>query len=337
MERLLFIIALSVAVCFGCGLVARHRRQTSLAAGMVWSSGLMFLWIYLLLVMIPLVWVLVTSLKPTREILDAPFSAPRLLTNPSRESWHAFTENFRSAWEISRFKDYFFNSVKVSTLAVAGTLLISAMGAYPLARFRFKGASVLLMFFLAGMMIPAQLTIVPLFFQSALLSDWLTAIVQPLMAGVHLGQWRVNLFDSHLALALIYVASNLPFGVFVLTNYMRTIPNDLREAALMDGASEWCVFWRIMLPMARPGMATLAIFTFLSVWNEYMVALVFLNMPSKRTLPLGLANMSIQSQYTNDIGVMFAGMVIALAPMLLFYVFAQRSLTKGLTLGALKA
>src|SRR5262249_48761305 len=137
-------------------------------------------------------------------------------------------------------------------------------------------------------------------------------------------------------LILIYVAASLPFSIFVLTAFFRTLPGELREAALIDGASEWQVFKTVMMPIAKPGLITVAIFNFLGLWNEYLFALVFLNSDNLKTLPLGLASISIQAQYKSDFGLMFAGLVIVMLPTLFVYILLQEKLTKGVTLGALK-
>ena len=145
------------------------------------------------------------------------------------------------------------------------------------------------------------------------------------------------LFRSSLSgLILIYVAFSLPFTILILTGFFKSLPNALRESAILDGASEYTVFWKIMLPLARPGLITAAIFNFLGIWNEYLFALIFVNSPEKKTLPLGLASVSIQAQYKTDFGLLFAGLVIILIPTLITYLVLQKQLTKGITAGALK-
>jgi len=155
-------------------------------------------------------------------------------------------------------------------------------------------------------------------------------------AALGLGTLTVSLHDSHAGLILIYAAASLPFTVFVLTAFFRTLPNELREAALMDGASEYRVFSTVMMPLARPGLVTVAIFNFLGLWNEYLLGLVFLQSDGLKTLPLGLASISMQAQYKSDFGILFAGLVITMVPTLLVYIFLQERITKGITLGALK-
>ncbi len=161
-------------------------------------------------------------------------------------------------------------------------------------------------------------------------------MLEPTAVALGLGQLTVSLHDSHAGLILIYVAASLPFTVFVLTAFFRTLPNELREAALMDGASEYRVYSTVMMPLARPGLVTVAIFNFLGLWNEYLFGLVFLQSDKLKTLPLGLASISMQAQYKSDFGILFAGLVITMVPTLLVYIFLQERITKGITLGALK-
>jgi ABC-type glycerol-3-phosphate transport system permease component len=179
------------------------------------------------------------------------------------------------------------------------------------------------------MMVPAQLILVPLFFQYSEWSEWLTALTRPL-------GYEVRLYNSLTGLILIYVALSLPFTILILTAFFKSLPGALRESAILDGASEWTVFRAIMLPLARPGLVTAAIFNFVGIWNEYVFALVFVNTPDTKTLPLGLAGVTMQAQYKTDFGLMFAGLVIVLVPTLLTYAVLQRHLTRGITVGALK-
>mgnify|MGYP006278768249 CR=1 FL=1 len=243
--------------------------------------------------------------------------------------WAALKANYAKAWVKSNFSGYFSNSLIVTTCSLLGVLAAGAMAAYVLARFLFPGARALLLYFISGLMIPAQLVLVPLFFQFTWLSEAGSRLLRPL--GLEL-----QLHDSLSGLILIYVSLSLPFTILVLTGFFKTLPGALREAGIMDGCGEYRVFWHIMLPLARPGIITAAIFNFLGIWNEYLFALVFVNSPEKKTLPLGLAAVSMQAQYKTDFGLMFAGLVIVIAPTLLLYLVLQRQLTRGITVGALK-
>jgi ABC-type glycerol-3-phosphate transport system permease component len=291
---------------------------------------------YLVAVVYPLVWILYTSAKSTQEVYANPFGLPKLLTAPSRANAGPLIENYSNAWIKSQFSSYFVNSVKVVGISLGLILLFSAMAAYVLARFEFRGRGLISTLFLSGLIIPMQLILIPLFFQFSDMGEWLTSALSPLSQRVGLGGLTISFHDSHEGLILIYVAASLPFSVFVLTAFFRTLPEELREAALMDGASEAQVFRTVMMPIAKPGLVTVAIFNFLGLWNEYLFALVFLNNNQLKTLPLGLASVSMQAQYKTDFGLLFAGLVIVMLPTLIVYILLQERLTKGVTLGALK-
>jgi ABC-type glycerol-3-phosphate transport system permease component len=264
---------------------------------------------YLLIVVYPMLWLLYTSLKTDREIFLDPFSLPAL----DDLQW----VNFSNAWTKGFFGDYFFNSVLLTVATVVVSMTLAAMAAYALARFTFPGVRSLFFYFLAGLMVPLQLAIVPLFFQ---MKD-------------------LGLLNSHLGMLVVYVAFGMPFAIFILTGFFKSLPSSLHESALIDGAGELRAFWSIMLPLARPGLITVGIFSFLSTWNEFFMAFMFLSGEGSqhlRTLPLGLANITIVSQYRSDWGMAFAGLVLIMAPTLLVYSFLQQYLTKGITVGALK-
>ena len=264
---------------------------------------------YAAMTVYPMFWLAATALKTDREIFLKPFSLPGL----GDLQWR----NFANAWSKAHFGQYFLNSVLITAGTVVLVMLLAAMAAYALSRFTFRGARPLLFYFIAGLMIPLQLAIVPLFFQMKTL----------------------GLLDSRLGLLVVYVAFGLPFAIFILTGFFKSLPSSLHESAVLDGAGEFRAFWSIMLPLARPGMITIAIFSFLGTWNEFFMAFMFLSGQGSqaiRTLPLGLANVTIVSQYRSDWGMAFAGLVLVLLPTLLAFIFLQRRITKGITVGALK-
>jgi len=292
--------------------------------------------VWLAAVVLPLVWVFSNSVRSSQEVFENPFGLPWLLTGSPYAAdedvpspWEAAKANFAAAWVKSRFSSFFLNSVIVTAVSLVGILAFGAMAAYVIARFPFRGNRAVFLYFLSGMMIPAQLVLVPLFFQFTYLSRGLSRLLEPL--GL-----EVQLHDSLSGLITIYIALSLPFTILVLTGFFRSLPGTLREAGIMDGCGEYRVFWHIMLPLSKPGLVTAAIFNFLGLWNEYLFALVFVNSPENKTLPLGLASVSIQAQYKTDFGLMFAGLVIVMIPTLLVYMLLQRQLTRGITVGALK-
>ena len=260
-------------------------------------------------VVYPLLWLASASLKSDRDVFLHPFGLPVL----SHLRW----ANYAAVWVQGHFGAYFFNSVVVTAVTVTLTTLLSATTAYALARFAFRGARPIFFALLAGLMLPLQQVIVPLFFE---------------MRDLHL-------LNSRLGLVVAYVALGLPFGVFVMTGFFKTLPASLHESALVDGAGELRAFWSIMLPISRPGLITVAIFTFLGTWNEFLVAFMFLSghgADSLRTLPLGLANITLAGQYRSDWGMAFAGLVLMLTPTLVICLTLQRYISKGLTAGAVK-
>lgn len=272
----------------------------------LFSKGILqFLFIaYTVIVVYPMVWLLYTSFKSNEELFQSAWSLPKI------PMW----QNYLNAWKTAQIGDFFWNSIIVTFTTVIVQLIIGAMASYALSRFKFRLNRPLYYFFLAGMMFPIFLGLVPLFF---LLKD-------------------LGLADTRLGLILVYIASGVPFTVFVMTAFFATIPKEMEEAGLIDGCSLYGVFWRIMLPLSKPGLVTVAIFTFIAIWNEYILALVLISTQSLKTLPLGIANLVMVTHYRTDWGALFAGLVIVMLPTLLAYAFLQDRITKGITIGALK-
>jgi N-acetylglucosamine transport system permease protein len=264
---------------------------------------------YLAWVVLPMLWVAASSLKSDAEILHDPLSP----LGRDGFQWG----NFARAWSGAHFGQYFASSVFVTFASVGGILLLGSMAAYALSRFFHPLGRITYWLFLAGLMIPAQLSIIPLFFELRAL----------------------GLLNSLFGLILVYIANGLPFAIFILAGFFRGLPKTFYEAAVVDGCSDAGAFWRVILPLARPGLITVAIFQFIGVWKEYFYAFMFLSgggPDAARTLPLGLANLAITSQYRTDYGMLFAGLVIVTLPIFLFYAVVQKHLIKGITAGALK-
>ena len=264
---------------------------------------------YLVWVVYPMAWVAYSSFKTDEAIFREAFSLPPLDALQ--------TDNYTRAWKEARFGDYFINSVIVTLTSVALIVMLGAMSAYALARFYHPLGKAAFWLFLTGLMIPVQLSIVPLFFELKAL----------------------GLLNSKLGLILVYTANGLPFAVFILAGFFKSLPRSLYEAAVVDGCSEASAFWRVMLPLAKPGLVTVAIFQFIGVWKEYFFAFMFTSGDAgagARTLPLGLANLSITSQYRSDYGMLFAGLVIVTIPIFVVFIALQKHLVKGVTAGALK-
>jgi len=210
---------------------------------------------------------------------------------------------------------YFLNSVGVVFVSVFIILLVSAPASYVLSRVKFRGNNLITLFFTAGMGIPIPLLFIPLFII-------LTTIKQ------------INTLPG---LGILYISFSIPFTVFMLTGFFGSLPNELEEAAIIDGCSDFQVFWRVMLPLASPGLITAAIFNFISLWNEYQVALVFVSEPNNRTLSLGLYSLQNAMQYTGDWVGLMAGVVIIMIPTIILYVFLSEKMISGITMGAVKS
>lgn len=234
------------------------------------------------------------------------------------DHWYA---NYVRAWSIARMGDYMVNSVLISVGAVGLIMLCASMAAYALTKLEFPGREVILYSFIAALAIPGQLILVPLFLM--------------------LRQWRIEaldfvFMDSRFGLTIIYAAGGLPFTIFLLTGFFRSLPTELAESAAIDGCGEFATFRRIYFPLAAPGLTTAAIFNFIGIWNEYNFALVFITNPDLKTLPVGLYYLVVTQQYAAEWPALFAGIVILFAPTFTIFLLLQRQIIAGLTLGSVK-
>lgn len=258
-----------------------------------------------LVVAYPLLWNLVASLKSNAEILDDPWGLP------SRLEFANYARAFRGA----RMGDYLANSLLVTAGSLALLLFLALTTSYALTRFRKRsicaaGRGV----YLAGIFIQAPLLLVPLF----LLMN------------------SLKLVDSRLGLVLVYAVGQLPFSVYLLSNYLSSVPRDYEESAFIDGAGRFRVLFGVVAPLAKGGLIAVTTFQFFAFWNEYPLAFSLIFSDSKRTLPVGLANLMEVQRYATDWGALFAGLAIVLAPTLVVYAFAQKRLTEGIMAGGLK-
>lgn len=255
-------------------------------------------------ILLPLAWVFLSSVKPGSEIFAHPWAPPEKFV------W----ANYSNAWKEAGIGRYFVNSLVVTVATLAILIPIGAMAAYSFAKFQFFGSKFLFGTFLGGLMFPNFLVIVPLFF-----------VVR-----------NMGLFDTKTGLILVYVAYSLSFTIFVLTGFFQNLPNELGEAAMIDGCGEHRVFWRIMLPLAKPGIVVVAIFNAIGLWNEYGLALVLTSDESNRTLPLGIANLVMTQHYQSDWGTLFAGLVIVMLPVMIVYWFFRDKIHETMLAGAVK-
>lgn len=255
------------------------------------------------LTMAPFVMMISTSLKPRAFVLETP---PQVI--PEDPTFGNYTQ----VWASEGFGRYFFNSTYVSVISVLGILLLGSMMAYALARFEFPGKKIVYWMLLLALMIPGMMLIIP---QFILAQD-------------------VGVVDSHLGLILFYVAGQLAFTTFLLHSFFSGIPKELEEAMYIDGANAWTVYWRLILPLSRPALATAGIFTFLATWDEFIWALTIISDSSLRTLPMAIA--LFRGQHATEWGLIFAASVIAVTPVIVVFITFQRYFVAGVTEGAVK-
>jgi multiple sugar transport system permease protein len=253
------------------------------------------------LALVPFIWMLSTSLKNLDEVFLFP---PKWI--PSKLQFR----NYTSLWHDFPMSTWIFNSLKVTLSVTIGVLITSSMAAYAFARINFPGRNILFYMYLGALMIPGWVMLVPNFV---------------LMR--HLG-W----IDTHWA--LIIPAIGQPFGTFLLRQFFLTIPKELEEAARVDGAGHFQIFTQIILPLSMPALATLFVFQFLAIWNEFLWPLIVLNSPEKFTVPLGLA--FLNTAHSTDWTRLMAGSMILLVPVILLFVVAQRYYVRGIALTGLK-
>ena len=282
-----------------------HRRgdlAERVLGGPALAAGLALLTLFALG---PFVWVFLTSLKTRTDLYATPLRyLPRELT----------FVNYVDAWTstLTPFSRFFANSLWVSSVTMVATTLISILGGYALARFRFAGRNTLLLVFLATQMFPAVLLIAPL------LSQW----------------YALGLIDTYQALIYSNFSFTVPFTVWMLVGYFDAIPRDLEESALIDGCSRFGALRRVVLPLAAPGIAATAIFAFVTSWSELLFAITFTTQTEMRTLSAGLLFMV--GQYEIQWGQLSAGVMISTVPVAILFTYLQRHLIRGLSAGALK-
>ena len=252
----------------------------------------------------PMLWTLMTSFKTTREIFASPFSLPDSLQ----------LENYANAWTDAGIGKYFLNTVLVVGSALVLVMVLGAMCAYVLARFQFPGSKAVYYLMLAGLTFPVFLAIVPLFFTLR----------------------NLGLLNTLPGLSLTYVAFALPFTVFFLFAFFKTLPYEISEAAALDGAGEWATFFMVMLPMARNGFASVAIFNFLGLWNQFLIPVAINTNVDNYVLSQGMAYFASQAGYAVDFGALFAAVVITVTPVLIVYIIFQRQLQGSVSQGTMK-
>ncbi len=250
----------------------------------------------------PLLWVATMSLRTTAEIFKDPYGAP------SPIHW----EKFADAWTRSNYGTYFWNSTLVVVTAVALVTVIGSMAAHCLARYNFRGNRLARFVILSGLVLPPQLLILALF---QILLD-------------------IHLYNTLTGLVLVYVATHIAMTVYILEGFFAQIPQDLFDAARMDGYSDFEIFWRVTMPIGAPAIFTTVTLNFIILWNEFLFAVVLLTDDDKRTLPLGI--MHFTGSHQLDIGMVATGLMIAIVPVIALYALFSETMIKGMTAGAVR-
>lgn len=275
------------------------RKHLRLTPGYV----LLVVWCAFTAVMVG--WVVLASLSTTKEIFNG--------TMFQFESGLHF-ENYKNALFSHNVAKYFLNSVLYTILSCAGVVLVGAPASYALARIRFRGNRLLLNLFVVGMSVPVVMLILPLY--SALS--------------------RMGLTNSRSAITILYIFMTVPFTVFFLYSFFQSLPGDFEEAAAIDGCGPVRIFWRIMFPLAQPGVVTVVIFNFITIWNEYFLAYVLVDDPTLKPVAVGLYTMVQSMKYAGDWSAMFAAVVIVFMPTFLLYLFLSDKIIAGITGGGVK-
>jgi N-acetylglucosamine transport system permease protein len=272
----------------------------------------LFLIAWALMVIYPLVWVVMSSFKDDAEVIKEPLSII-----PNSLHW----ENFGRAWTQGHLGDFFFNTLIVLVGGVFLTMLLGSMAAYVLARYSFPGNRLIYYMFLAGLTLPIYLAAVPLY------------------EGVYnTGAWFPPLGpNKHTMLIAVYIAWSLSFTIFFMHAFFRTLPTTVAEAALVDGASHTALFFRVMLPMAKPGLISIGIFNVLGQWNQWYIPTLLMQASGgeekNQVIAQGLIELSVNQGYKSDWSGLFAGVTMAMLPVLIVYIVFQRQVQSGLTAG----
>ncbi|MCL2864403.1 MAG: carbohydrate ABC transporter permease [Lachnospiraceae bacterium] len=268
-----------------------------------WSIRILLL-IYTLIVLYPLFWNIMSSFKSTEEILHSLTAFPQGFA----------LDNYVRAFVQANMGEYLFNSIFVVTSSLVMLLIFTIPCAYAMARYQFFGSKVVELLFAMCLFIQTVYIYIPLY------------------SLLH----RLNMLDNLFALAFVYAAISIPFSAFLLAGYMRGISPSFEEAAKIDGCGNWKTLFKVVVPMSKPGIITVALLNGMGFWNEYILALVTLRSPENRTLPIGVANLFEVQRRATDFGALYAALMIVLVPTLIMYFIGQSYLTKGIAMGGEK-
>ena len=259
---------------------------------------------FLLIQAYPILWLLLAAFRPNIELLSAPFALPRSLT----------LENFVTIFTKSHILTYIKNSAIISFFSLSFIVLFSSMAAFAIAKMKFQGNRALYRYFLIGLTIPYAVTLIPLFTMFS----------------------RVGLIDHRLSVILPLLAFQLPVSIMLFTNFYRFIPDEVIEAAIIDGSSIYGVYTKIIMPLSLNTILTVVAMNFITVWNDYTFSLVFINSTALKTVSLGLTDF-IGPRGLKDWGATYAAIATSILPTLLLYFGLNKKITSGMTLGAVKS
>lgn len=289
----------------------KSRKTITLAKVLVYICLILLV----ISILVPVIWVFIASVKQNSEFYGNPWALPETL----------YFQNFVDAWQKASMGSYMLNSVIVTALGIALLIIIALPAAYVLSRFKFCTGKLWNVLFMAGLFINVSYIVVPIFL---MLNGWDKGLREIIGSPFFLN----NIF----ILALVYTSTALPFTIYLLSGYFRTLAKDYEEAAYIDGAGYFTTMTKIMFPMAKPSIITIVLFNFLAFWNEYIISMTLLTKPELKTLPVGLMNLMAAQKSAVEYGQMYAGLVTVMLPTLILYICVQKKLTQGMTLGGLK-
>lgn len=278
---------------------SRHNGVQRLVKG---GAFYLLMFVLAILWMVPVVFSVFTAVKSPQEL-----ATHGVFSIPTSIDWN----NFVQAWTVGDMSIYMKNSLLITVIKVPLGILIESLAAFGLTRLNFRFSKSMFVLFLVGFMIPMQATLIPL----------------------NIMLIQTHLINTYFALIVIYIAFGLPFGILVLRGFFRQIPFELNEAAQIDGCTTWGLYWRVIMPLSLPAIATLVIFDFLATWNEFLLVQTFITSNSMKTLPSGLLNYT--TQFSTNYSLVNAGVLISIVPVLMVYLIFQRYFVSGLA-GSIK-
>ena len=278
--------------------MSKEKKKAKISKAIIYA----FLVLMAIIYIVPLIWVFLVSFKTNSEIFTNPFGLP--------ESF--YLDNFTFAWTAGKLGVATLNSAIVCITTLILSMLVGSMAAFAISRLRWKLSKVCLTYFLIGMMIPIHCVLIPLFTRFA----------------------KIGLSNNLLGLIIPYLTFSLPVTIYIMTGFFENLPNELIEAACIDGASIYQIFSKVMLPLSKTGLFVTGLMTFVANWNELLMAMVFISDEAKKTLPVSLSK--FVGPYNTNYSQMFAAIIIAIIPTIIVYCAFSNQIVEGLTAGSVK-